>query len=405
MNEVEDTEEGRGKTYDFKNKECKKRFSKELKSHIMLCYRATPLAKHMFTAALRKCNQTVGVTGEGLSDARALSEASVGFTMGEDGCSAAKDHADVIIMDDNFATVITAIRWGRNLMDNVRKFVQFQMTVNVTCMVYVISTTVFLGHSPFNIVQLLWINLIMDVLAAIAFATENPHPTEIAKERISSKERLITKPMMRQIMFQFIYQLIVMLVLTYLGPMMFGIEYNLYKTEMKNADGTDSFRILHQTFLFQTFIMMNLFNMINCRVLDPVPSRSSVEESSVEEQANQKTKPNFNIFARPFNNFWFWIIFFGELNVQFIMVGYKAMGIFFATTPLTFGMHLTAVLLGLGTWGICAITKVTGDKMVDAMPEFGEDESALKQAQEVTSRANSMIDIQPVDADKTIDDE
>lgn len=116
----------------------------------------------------------VGVTGEGLSDARALSEADVGFTMGEDGCSAAKDHADVILMDDNFFTVITSIRWGRNIQDNVRKFVQFQMTVNFSCMIFVLTTALFLGHSPFSIVQLLWINLIMDVLAAIAFATEHP---------------------------------------------------------------------------------------------------------------------------------------------------------------------------------------------------------------------------------------
>ena len=72
-------------------------------------------------------------------------------------------------------------------------------------MVFVLSTTVILGHPPFNIVQLLWINLIMDVLAAIAFATENPHPTEIRKERVRVKDRIITPPMMRSIISQAIY--------------------------------------------------------------------------------------------------------------------------------------------------------------------------------------------------------
>merc|ERR1711893_276437 len=91
-----------------------------------------------------------------------------------DGCDAAKDHADVIMMDDRFATLATAIRFGRNLQDNVRKFLQFQLTVNITTMVFVISTVLILGHSPFNIVQLLWVNLVMDVLAAIAYSTENP---------------------------------------------------------------------------------------------------------------------------------------------------------------------------------------------------------------------------------------
>lgn len=116
--EAVDTEEGRGVTYVFKNKECKRRFSDKtngLKSRVLVVYRATPELKHKFTCALRQSKAIVAVTGEGLSDARAISEANVGFAMGEDGCAAAKDHADVILSDDNFLTVVTAIRWGRNL--------------------------------------------------------------------------------------------------------------------------------------------------------------------------------------------------------------------------------------------------------------------------------------------------
>ena len=176
----------------------------------------------------------VGVTGEGLSDARALSEADVGFTMGEDGCSAAKDHADVILMDDNFFTVITAIKWGRNIQDNVRKFVQFQMTVNFSCLTFVLITALFLGHAPFSIVQLLWINLIMDVLAAIAFATEHP-AEDIRAERIKATDRIITKPMMRAILSQGIYQIIVMFIMLFAGPFMYNVgetgqnmTYSLY---------------------------------------------------------------------------------------------------------------------------------------------------------------------------------
>ena len=398
MTEVEDEDEGRGRSFDFVNSESMKRFKRDLKKSVMIVYRATPELKHMFTCALRKSKACVAVTGEGLSDSRALSEANVGFTMGEDGCAAAKDHADIILMDDNFMTVITAIRWGRNIQDNVRKFVQYQITVNITCMVYVISTTVLLGHSPFNIVQLLWINLIMDVLAAIAFATENPDPNQISKERISAKDKIITKAMVRQILFQFLYQIVTMLVLTYLGPKICDIEYNLYKTEMKNADGSASYRMLHQTFLFQVFIMMNLFNMVNCRVLDAMPRKQDIEESSIEE-AGQTNKPNFNIFMRPFGNFWFWIVLFAELNIQFIMVGYAWLGVFFTTTPLTFGMHMTAVGLGLGSWAVCALTKVTGDKVINAMPEFGEDEKALRDAQERTSRATAVMNVQPGDFD------
>ena len=97
--------------------------------------------------------------------------------MGEDGCAAAKDHADIILTDDNFTSVVNAIRWGRNIQDNTRKFIQFQMTVNISCLTIVILSVITLGFSPFSVFQLLWINLVMDVLAAIAFATEHPHPT------------------------------------------------------------------------------------------------------------------------------------------------------------------------------------------------------------------------------------
>jgi len=168
--------------------------------------------------------------------------------------------------------VVTSIRWGRNIQDNVRKFIQFQMTVNVSCMVFVLSTALVLGHSPFSVMQLLWINLIMDVLAAIAFATENPHPTEIRKERINAKENIITKPMMRAIITQSSYQLVIMLIMLYAGPAMFKIPYALYTTELRAMDihGEEvaTNRLLHQTLMFQVFVMMNMFNMLNCRVLD-----------------------------------------------------------------------------------------------------------------------------------------
>jgi magnesium-transporting ATPase (P-type) len=153
------------------------------------------------------------------------------------------------------------------------------MTVNFSCMIFVLSTSLILGHSPFNIVQLLWINLIMDVLAAIAFSTEAPGD-RIREERIKPSDRLITKPMMRGILSQGIYQLVIMLIMLYGGPAMFGIEYNLYTTEMK-YDSVPSYRMQHQTLLFQIFVMMNLFNMVNCRILDQMPVDNAIESSTV----------------------------------------------------------------------------------------------------------------------------
>ena len=328
MQEADDEEEGRGKTYVFKNNEAKSWFKKQIKKRVCFVYRATPELKHIFTAALRQSDSIVGVTGEGLGDARALSEANVGFAMGKDGCDAAKDHCDIIMMDDQFDTLVSAIRFGRNVQDNVRKFVQFQLTVNITTMLFVISTVLILGHSPFNVVQLLWINLIMDVLAAIAFSTECPDPEQISQDRVTSKDRIITKPMMRQIIFQSSYQLLVMILCLYVGPKVGGYEYNLFTTPMNDTAGGvryDTYRCLHQTFMFQVFIMMNIFNMINCRLVDPIPQEEpEAGELTAEELADFRAsnRPRFNIFTRPFANFWFWIVVFAELNVQFFMVGY-----------------------------------------------------------------------------------
>jgi len=148
------------------------------------------------------------------------------------------------------------------------------MTVNVSCMIFVLSSALILGHSPFSVMQLLWINLIMDVLAAIAFSTENPHPTDIRKERINTNDNIITKPMMRSILSQSIYQLFVMVLMLYAGPIMFKIPYNLYTTELREKVGDEEVptnRLIHQTLLFQIFVMMNMFNMINCRILDQMP--------------------------------------------------------------------------------------------------------------------------------------
>jgi len=122
--EIKKMQDGSTK-YVFKSKEDEKDFKNNIKKKVQVLYRATPKDKHMFTAALKTSNTSCAVTGEGINDALALSEASVGFTMGQDGCSVAKEHADIIIKDDKFTSVVNAVRWGRNIFDNCRKFVQF----------------------------------------------------------------------------------------------------------------------------------------------------------------------------------------------------------------------------------------------------------------------------------------
>lgn len=101
--------------------------------------------------------------------------------MGITGCQVAKESSDIVLLDDNFKSVFRACQWGRNIYDNVRKFIQFQMTVNVSALAIILIGVITLGSSPFQVVQLLWMNMVMDTLAAIALATEPPHPSELNK--------------------------------------------------------------------------------------------------------------------------------------------------------------------------------------------------------------------------------
>lgn len=161
--------------------------------------RSTPEDKFTFIVGLREVGAQVAVTADGINDARALKESDVGFCMGISGCEVAKEAADIIILDDNFTSVFRAAQWGRSIYDNIRKFIQFQLTVNIVAVLLVLISGATLGQSPLNVIQLLWINMVMDTLAALALATEPPHPTELNKDRVRKHDRLITSVMLRNV--------------------------------------------------------------------------------------------------------------------------------------------------------------------------------------------------------------
>jgi len=296
-------------SYDFKTKEDKKKF-KDFALPILMMYRTTPEDKHMFVAGLKVCSSKVAVAAEAVSDALALQCATVGMAMGQGGCAAARDSSDLIILDDNFESVFTAAKWGRNIFNNVRKFIQFQLTVNISCILIVLIGSASLGMSPFSAMQLLWINLIMDVLAAIALATEAPHPTELGpRARSSGDARQILPVMYRAIYSQVLYQMIVMLTLLYAGPTMFGHPYHLVTEELRAGPTNEpTLRMRHYSFLFHTFVLMNLFNMLNCRILNG-------EENSARNEEDEAPKKYFNVFARMNKNWWFPIVMLAEFNI------------------------------------------------------------------------------------------
>ncbi|KAK6944577.1 Calcium-transporting P-type ATPase, N-terminal autoinhibitory domain [Dillenia turbinata] len=146
----------------------------EIAEKISVMGRSSPNDKLLLVQALKKNGHVVAVTGDGTNDAPALHEADIGLAMGIQGTEVAKESSDIIILDDNFSSVVKVVRWGRSVYANIQKFIQFQLTVNVAALIINVVAAVSSGDVPLNAVQLLWVNLIMDTLGALALATEPP---------------------------------------------------------------------------------------------------------------------------------------------------------------------------------------------------------------------------------------
>lgn len=173
---------------------------RDIVKELRVLARSTPMDKYILVTGLRNEGSVVAVTGDGTNDAAALKKANVGFAMGIAGTEVAKEAADIILLDDNFGSIITSIKWGRNVYDSIRKFLQFQLTVNLVAMFMALVGGIFLGDSPINSVQMLWVNLIMDTFAALALATESPKEDIIKRKPYSKNESILTDVMWRNVL-------------------------------------------------------------------------------------------------------------------------------------------------------------------------------------------------------------
>lgn len=144
------------------------------------------------------------MTGDSIADADALKKADVGFCMGT-GCDVAKDNSDLVILDNDFVSIYRAVKWGRALFDNVRKFIQFQLTINIVICFITILGGCTVGHTPLNVVQMLWTNLIMDILGAIAIGTEPYKVNGGNSLRISRRDKILLPEIWRQVIVQALY--------------------------------------------------------------------------------------------------------------------------------------------------------------------------------------------------------
>ena len=217
-------------------------------SYVKVIARSTPLIKLRVVNALKELGEVVAVTGDGINDAPALKSADVGISMGITGTEVSKEASDLILLNDSFSTIVKAVKWGRGMYDNFRRFILFQLSVNVSALLTIVASLLFGFDSPFTALQLLWINIIMDGPPALTLGLEKQHKDLMTREPIRRDASLVGKKMLVRIMINGIYVA---------GAMLLQLKTNFLKVDYYEM----------QTTLFTMFILFQLCNAFNSREL------------------------------------------------------------------------------------------------------------------------------------------
>jgi Ca2+-transporting ATPase len=293
--------------------------------------RARPLDKLRLVKLLKEQNQVVAVTGDGTNDAPAMNYADVGLAMGKTGTAVAKEASDIILLDDSFTSIVNAILWGRSLYQNIQRFLFFQLTVNLSALTLALlggfSTG---GGTPLTVMQLLWVNIIMDTFAALALATEPPEPHVMDRPPRHPDDFIITRNMAWGICAMAALFVILLAGLLFWFQSLGSFDYlsarevllSPSSTEIEKANAMDTLQRLSIFFTF--YVMLQFWNLFNAR----------------------RMGTNRSVFDRPFTNKYFWLIAVGILLGQFLITQFG--GAWFSTYPLTLKQWVLILICSSG---------------------------------------------------------
>ncbi|MBR1983102.1 MAG: cation-transporting P-type ATPase, partial [Clostridia bacterium] len=221
---------------------------KKVLPKITVVARSTPLLKLRIVKALKGLGEVVAVTGDGINDAPAIRHADVGVAMGVSGSEITKETADVVLLDDSFSTVVKAITFGRNVYKNLQRFILFQLSVNVSALLFITVCALLGVSSPFNALQLLWINVIMDGPPALTLGLEKASDNLKTAKPIGKNASIVSRNMLLRIVFN--------------GVFIGGIVLLQYLTNFMNVSLNEK-----SATVFTLFILFQLFNAFNSREL------------------------------------------------------------------------------------------------------------------------------------------
>ncbi|XP_022898581.1 calcium-transporting ATPase 5, plasma membrane-type-like [Olea europaea var. sylvestris] len=243
--------------------------------------------------------------------------------MGIQGTEVAKESSDIIILDDNFASVVKVVRWGRSVYANIQKFIQFQLTVNVAALIINVVAAVSSGNVPLSAVQLLWVNLIMDTLGALALATEPPTDHLMRRPPVGRREPLITNVMWRNLIIQALYQVTVLLILNFRGRSILNLE---------DESDDRAFKVKN-TLIFNAFVLCQIFNELNARKPDEI-----------------------NVWKGVTKNRLFMGIVGLTVVLQVIIIFF--LGKFTSTVRLSWKLWLVSIVIGIISWPLAIVGKL-----------------------------------------------